>query len=85
MVRSIANKVMWVGRATVFLIGLSVILALVFGTASSALGADGAPFLLGKENVASQVSRLVKNGAGPALRLIVNDGQPPLAVTLPLR
>jgi len=58
-----------------------VILALLFGVASTALGADGAPFLLGQENVASQVSRLVKNGPGPALKLIVRDGQPPLAVS----
>ncbi len=81
MVRSVVAKVMWVGRATVFLIGLSVILAVIFGVASTALGADGAPFLLGKKNVASSVSKLVKNGPGPALKLIVNDGQPPLSVT----
>jgi hypothetical protein len=30
MWRSAASKVMWVGRATVFLVGLAVILALVF-------------------------------------------------------
>ncbi len=81
MVRSVVSKVMWVGRATVFLVGLSVILAVIFGVASMALGADGQPFLLGKKNVASSVSKLVKNGPGPALKLIVNDGQPPLSVT----
>src|SRR5918999_4615379 len=81
MLRSAASKVMWVGRATVFLVGLAVILALLFGVASAALGANGNPFLLGRENVASQVSRLVKNGPGPALRLVVQDGQPPIAVS----
>ncbi len=40
--RNMASKVMWVGRATVFLVGLAVILALVFGVATMALGATGA-------------------------------------------
>jgi hypothetical protein len=80
MLRGAASKVMWVGRATVFLVGLAVILALLFGVASAALGANGNPFLLGRENAASQVSRLVKHGPGPALKLQVQDGQPPLAV-----
>jgi hypothetical protein len=38
MARSVFGKVMWVGRATVFLVGLAVILALVFGAASVAFG-----------------------------------------------
>ena len=40
MVRSVVSKLMWVGRATVFLVGLAVILALVIGLASAAV-ADG--------------------------------------------
>jgi hypothetical protein len=80
MLRSTASKVMWVGRATVFLVGLAVILALVFGVASMALGANGNPFILGKAaNTASKVTGLVKSGAGPALSLKVGSG-PPLAV-----
>lgn len=79
MIRSAASKVMWVGRATVFLVGLAVILALVVGVASTAFGANGNPFLLGKNNVATAVSTLVKRGAGPALKLQVGSG-PPLAV-----
>ena len=39
--RSAFSKVMWVGRATVFLVGLAVVLALVFGAATTALGATG--------------------------------------------
>ncbi len=70
---------MWVGRATVFLVGLAVVFALIVGMASTALGANGKPFLLGKRNVASAVSSIVKRGAGPALRLGVGSG-PPLAV-----
>ena len=77
--KSAASKVMWVGRVTVFLVGLSVILALIFGVASTALGANGNPFLLGKKNVATTVSTLLKRGAGPALSLKVGSG-PPLAV-----
>ena len=77
--RAAANTVMWVGRAAIFLVGLSVILALIFGMASTAIGANGNPFLLGKKNVATAVSTLLKRGAGPALRLKVGSG-PPLAV-----
>src|SRR3712207_1869327 len=76
MVKSVAKKVMLVGRATVFLVGLAVILALVLGMASTALGADGKPFLLGDSNVATKVSTLVKSGAGPALDLRVDSGAP---------
>jgi hypothetical protein len=80
MIRSAASKVMWVGRATVFLVGLAVILALLFGVASTALGANGKPLILGKAaNKASKITGLVKKGAGPALRLRVDSG-PPLAV-----
>ena len=76
MVKSVARKVIWVGRATVFLVGLAVILALIFGVASTALGADGKPFLLGNSNAATKVSTLVKSGAGPALDLRVGSGAP---------
>jgi hypothetical protein len=80
MLRSAASKVMWVGRATVFLVGLAVILALVLGAASMAMSATGGPFILGERNVADQTSKLVKRGAGAALSLRVKDGQPPLKV-----
>jgi hypothetical protein len=54
MVRSVAKKVMWVGRATVFLVGLAVILALVFGVVSRAVahsGVDTKLLHLGHSNV----------------------------------
>jgi hypothetical protein len=79
MVKSAVGKVVWIGRATVFLVGLAVILALVFGLASAALGADGKSFLLGRTNLAKSVTTLVKSGVGPALALQVDSG-PPLAV-----
>jgi len=80
VIRGPAGKVVWVGKAPVFLVGLPVILALVFGAATTALGANGNPLILGKAaNPASKVTGLVKGGAGPALRLKVDSG-PPLAV-----
>ena len=75
MIRSTASKVMWVGRATVFLVGLAVILALVFGAASTALGANGQAWILGQGNVATAITSL--GGAagvnGPMLRIVNND------------
>jgi hypothetical protein len=79
MLRTVAAKVMWVGRATVFLVGLSVIVALVLGVATTAMGANGDFFKVGRANLASAVSTLDKRGAGPALRVLVDSG-PPLAV-----
>jgi hypothetical protein len=80
MLRNVASKVMWVGRATVFLVGLAVILAVALGVASTAFGADGQPFFLGRPNVASTMSTLIKQGPGAALSLQVASGSPPLAV-----
>ena len=76
MVGSVVSKVMWVGRATVFLVGLAVIAALLFGVATTALGANGDFFKVGRSNSASAVSVLDKRGAGPALRLEVGNGKP---------
>ena len=82
MLRSTASKVMWVGRATVFLLGVAVILALLFGVASTALahGGEKGFFHLGHKNVSKKVSTLIKKGTGPALNLQVGSG-PPLAVS----
>ncbi len=81
MAKTAASKVMWVGKATVFLVGLAVILALLFGVASTALAHKGEKgfFHIGHKNVSKAVSTLVKKGAGPALNLQVGSG-PPLAV-----
>jgi hypothetical protein len=76
MLRNAANKLMWVGRATVFMVGLAVILALVLGLATAAFGANGDLFKVGRDNFASAVSVLDKSGAGPALRLRVDSGAP---------
>lgn len=92
MVRDALGKVMWVGRATVFCVGLAVVLALVIGTASVALAAvPGDPFKLGQVNSINRLSTLVGNSAGPILRvqnkgtgpaadLRVQAGKPPMTV-----
>ena len=91
--RGAASKVMWVGRATVFLVGLCVILALLLGLASTALAANGHPMLLGSlKNAATKTTALVgKVSSGPAfsvrnpnggtaLDLQVSSGQAPITL-----
>jgi hypothetical protein len=76
MLRDVAGKIMWLGRATVFVVGLAVIVALVLGAATAAFGANGDVFRVGQSNFATAVSVLDKSGAGPALRLLVDSGAP---------
>ncbi len=76
MLRSAASKVMWVGRATVFMVGLAVILGLLFGAASTALahsGVDKKLFHLGHNNPVSAASTLAGNLAGKVLQ-VTNSG-----------
>jgi hypothetical protein len=94
MVRSVVSKVMWVGRATVFLVGLAVILALIFGVLSRATAHTGSAglFHLNHNNpvkalstltgtLAGSVLKVDNNGAGPALSLEVSGAKaPPLTV-----
>jgi hypothetical protein len=95
MLRSAVGKVMWVGRATVFLVGLAVILALVFGVAATALAGTGvgATFNLGRTNTVDAISKLVgstatsmlmvdNNGTGTALDLRVGQGTDPTIKTV---
>lgn len=84
MVEIILSKALRIGRATALAVGVAVMLALTISVASMALGANGKPFLLGRQNVASAVSTLIKQGPGPALRLKVGGG-PPLAVNSGVR
>jgi hypothetical protein len=85
MLKATASKVMWVGRATVFMVGLSVIVAVVLGVATTALGATGGNFILGKSNGAGAITRLTSNIAGPALRLINNNSTSSAATALDLQ
>ncbi len=88
MIRSAASTVMWVGRVTVFFVGLAVVLALLFGVATAALGTTGGTFILGKANNTAEsptglVSTLVdasksalivtNTSGGPALDLRVGN------------
>ncbi len=92
MLRSAASKVMWVGRATTFCVGLAVVLAVAFGVGTTALAAvPGDPFKLGRVNAVDRITSLVganpramlkvdNNGGGPALALESEAGKAPLAV-----
>lgn len=42
MVKTVFGKVVSVGRAAIFMVGLAMVLALIFGVATTALGATGA-------------------------------------------
>jgi len=74
MFRSALSKVAWVGRTASMVFGLALVMALVLGVASMALGANGDFFKVGRANLASAVSVLTKSGAGPALSLRVDSG-----------
>jgi hypothetical protein len=84
MAKSIISKVMLVGRATVFAVGLAVVLALVLGVATAALGAPVSTFRLGQINTSNLVSTLAGAVAGPNLK-IQNTGNDPNATALELQ
>src|SRR5215213_2504449 len=73
MLRNAASKVMWMGRATVFLVGLAVILALTVGVVSTALEGTGvgARFDLGKTNTVNALTKLV--GSVPGASLVIDN------------
>lgn len=95
MTRKIFGKVMWAGRTAATVFGLALlVMALVFGVATTATGATGGNFVLGKSNAANKASKLTASIAGPALTLVnrstdtaatalnisVVPGKPPLKV-----
>src|SRR5918994_4712159 len=71
MVRSVAKKVAWVGRTASMVFGLALVLALLFGVASTAFGANGGNFILGSlNNTATAITKLTGTvGGGPALQV----------------
>lgn len=79
MLRSAASKVMWVGRATVFLVGLAVILALTVGVVSRATAHTGSAglFHLGHNNPVRAVSTL----AGGVAKGVLNVSNTSTATT----
>jgi hypothetical protein len=62
--RSAVDKVMWVGRGTVFLVGLATILVLAFVLVNAVVGASGGPSLSGKFNQVDPGTRWAVGGAG---------------------
>jgi hypothetical protein len=74
MLKSIASKLMWAGKATVFMMGLALMLALAFGMASTAFGANGGNFILGSlNNSATAITKLTGNVNGPAMQVVNNN------------
>ena len=68
------NKVMRIGSATVFTVGLAVTLALLLGMTTAALAAaPGDPFKLGRLNAVNAVSSLVGKSTGAMLRIDNNS------------
>lgn len=76
MAKFVFSRIMWVGRATVFLVGLAVILALTVGLAAAALAGTGVgdTFNLGKKNTVNRLSQLVGNTDNAMLRIDNNSG-----------
>ena len=75
MTKTIFSKVVWLGRATTFLVGLAVILALTVGLATTALAGTGvgARFQLGQTNTVNAITKLVGSVAGPSLQVDNNS------------
>jgi hypothetical protein len=76
VLRGALSNIAWIGRTASMVFGLALVLALVFGVATMAFGANGDFFKVGRSNLASAVSTLTKSGAGPALSLKVDSGAP---------
>src|SRR5215218_633051 len=71
MIRSALSKVVWMARATTVVVGLALVMALVFGVATMAFGANGGNFILGSlNNTATAITKLTGTvGGGPALQV----------------
>lgn len=64
MLKSAASKVMWMGRTTVFAVGLAVILALLFVVANMVLGVGGEPTISSEPGEINGSTWLVESDAG---------------------
>ena len=92
--RNVLYGAMRLGKATIFAVGLAVVVAVVLGISSKALAGTGvgAVFNLGQTNSVDALSRLVGSTTGPllridngndtgsALQLLVEPKRPPLTV-----
>ncbi len=74
MIKNAMGKVAWIARATTTVVALAIMLALVFGMASTAFGANGGNFILGSlNNAATAITRLTGNVNGPAMQVANNN------------
>jgi hypothetical protein len=75
MLGNTLKKVTWMARATTTIVGLAIMLALVFGVATTALAGTGvgATFNLGQTNTVDAISKLVGSVAGPSLQIDNNS------------
>lgn len=90
MFKRIARTVMWVGKGTIFLVGVAAIVAVGFGAAGVTVAGNGDPLKLGAKNTATKNTVLTGNVAagaalsvrnpagGTALDLRTNAGAAPL-------
>jgi hypothetical protein len=83
----IATKVMWVGKATVFTVGLIVTLALILGVGTTALAAvPGDPFELGETNIINNaLTKLAGSRDGGSMLTVDNNSSAPGSRALDVR
>jgi hypothetical protein len=75
MFRRAVSTVLWVGKGTVFLVGLTVIFAVVLGVATTAAAHTGFPrlFHLGHDNPVTSLSKMTGSVANGVLQ-VTNEG-----------
>ena len=75
---SVVKKVMLVGKATTFVVGMAVILAVTVGVATTALVGTGvgARLDLGKVNPVNAITKLAGSVVGPSLTIDNNSPTP---------
>src|SRR5215203_1950332 len=69
MLRKAGAKALWLAKGAALFWGSVMTLALVLGVATVALGANGGNFILGRDNVATALTKLTANVQGPAMQV----------------
>ena len=83
MFKTITSGILWLARGTSVALGLAVMLAVVLGVASTALGANRGDLILGQNNVATAFTQVVGNVNGNTLQLAnTNPGTNDSALSL---
>jgi hypothetical protein len=74
MMKRIVRRVLWLGKGTATMMGLALMLAVVFGVATTAMAAvPGDPFRLGRLNTIDKISQLVGSVDNAMLRIDNNN------------